>query len=155
MFHTYKTEYETVDLTSDNSELGNWKKGSTDNNMERWLKNEKKMGKKILKERGGGNKCIGQEWVGVTRGEAEMDGKGDKSRECEGEGVGKKTQRSREQAWRLSPGKHGRLTDVSPRQPLTTHVALLGASTGSAGRPGKVGVCIREASGRQGERVQS
>lgn len=62
---------------------------------------------------------------------------------------------SREQAWRLSPGKHGWLTDLSPRQPLTTHVALLGASTGSRGRPGKVGVCIQEASGRQGERVQS
>lgn len=91
----------------------------------------------------------------MTSVEAEMDSKGDKSRECEGEGVGKKTQQSREQAWRLSPGKHGRLTDLSPRQPLTTHVALLGASTGSGGRPGKVGVCIREASGRQGERVQS
>lgn len=76
-----------------------------------------------------------------------MDGKGDKSGECEGEGVGKKTRQSREQAWRRSPGKHGRLTDLSPRQPLTTHVALLGASTGSGGRPGKVGggeVCVCE-----------
>lgn len=38
--------------------------------------------------------------------------------------------------------KHGRLTGLSSRQPLTAHVALLGASTGRGGRPGWEGVWV-------------
>lgn len=62
-----------------------------------------------------GQTLSGQDREGGTRGEGEMDIRSNKSVECNGEGVGKKTRRSREQAWSRSPGKHSQLTDLSPR----------------------------------------
>lgn len=65
-----------------------------------------------------------EEWVGGARGASEMDGKDDKCGEWKGEGVGKKTRQSSEQAWRRSPGKHGRLADrvTSPRGSHSQHM---------------------------------
>lgn len=60
--------------------------------------------------------------------------------------------RRRKETRRRSPGKQraaGRQGDLSPRQPLTTLVALLGASTGSRGRlrrRWRGGVVVRKSS---------
>lgn len=80
------------------------------------------------------------EWVGETRGVCEADarmanlGKEKKENKAEQRGERRFLDKHRQAAWR---------GDLSPRQPLTTHVALLGASTGCRGRLEEVGVvCV-------------